>query len=612
MSDNEGMPVSVEPTEVEQPIPQRPERLGVLARRIGGCILGVGIAAAPIAVVEALDHASSDITIGQIEAEVSFTGNGTSSLQMGPLLKNAYINKGWHGIGATVEVTDTGNKSVTELLTARQISIYSALLNDPEAAMKSYKTVLLKEAATTALWFDAIPAVAGGLIVGLGAEVHRLRRRASGMDELSPKFMKTLWAGSVAGGLVLSTAAVYGVSRPDFVHSSPTANQRYTIERLNGTALEGAYTDNSDLKMVIERGVKKGKEYYERGQEQSDLYVANQMQQLSANRELIALPRLNERAVFLVADQHLNEAMARILNYSITVEQELSSGESPSALLGVGDYGYNMPPWLPEASYLRRIAGLSKLVDFYGVKGNHEGEYSVPVLEDGGLDFINNEVVTTDDGMSILGMDDPRTTEFLDGTTPSGQEGFDAERQVGQEAREIAEDQNPTVTLLHEAYAAMAFIGDGYDPKTFVQEGSRELTTWNEDGVPDVPTSAIAYAHWHRSDLFQPFRVMTNSDGTWSVLIELGTAGGAIGSPTAGEFSIPYEPPKQTASYPKLFIDKTSNLVTGIQIYRFYPDGTQDIGPRIDIGSIDGQPFQISQLNPSFNAKREGMARANR
>jgi hypothetical protein len=611
MSDHEGELTPVITAVVEQPIPERSERLSALARRVGGCILGAGIAVAPLAAIAALDHTTSQIEIGKVKAEVSFTGNGVSSVQSGPVLKNAYLDKSWHGVGATVEITDTGESSITDLFTPRQIGIYSALLNDPEQAMSAYKTVLLKNFAAEALLFDAIPALAIGTIAGLGAEVYRVRRRAAGKDALSSRAVKSAWIGGIASGLVASSALAYGISYPRFVDDSPAATQHYAIEQLNGTALEGAYTDNRDLELLIERGVQKGREYYERGKDQSDAYVAGVMNQLSANRVRIALPRADEYAAFLVSDQHDNEAMARILGYTITLEQELSGGRSPSLLLGGGDYGYNIPPWLPEASYLRRIAGLSKLVAFYGVAGNHEGEYSTPVLKEGGLQFIDDEVIATDEA-SILGMSDPRTTEFLDGTTPSGKEGLDAEQKTGQDAREIAEEEHPTFTLLHEAYAAIAFIGEGYDARTFINGGDGQYAMWREDGVPDVPTSIINYGHWHRSNKKRSFRVLSNSDGTWTVLLESGTAGGAIGSPTAGDYSIPYEPPKQTASFTKVFVNKTSQLVTGLQLYKFYPDGRVYMSQRINIGSVDGQPFKVNANNSSFDAKRKQLTKASR
>ncbi len=74
------------------------------------------------------------------------------------------------------------------------------------------------------------------------------------------------------------------------------------------------------------------------------------------------------------------------------------------------------------------------------------------------------------------------------------------------------------------------------------------------------------YGHWHRS--IDP-RVLWNSDGTWTLLMELDTSGGAIDTPTIGHFSTPWSRPQQEASFPVVFLDQESRLVTGYQVYRF-------------------------------------------
>jgi hypothetical protein len=126
------------------------------------------------------------------------------------------------------------------------------------------------------------------------------------------------------------------------------------------------------------------------------------------------------------------------------------------------------------------------------------------------------------------------------------------------------------------------------------QRGSN--TVFWDDGVRDLPTSAIFYGHWHRS--IEP-RVVWNSDGSWTLVMELNTSGGAIASPTLNHFSTPWSQPQQTAAFPVVFKDTDSGLVTGYQLYTFGTDGSVVVAPRVDIGTPDGQRAHPSQINPA-------------
>jgi hypothetical protein len=112
-------------------------------------------------------------------------------------------------------------------------------------------------------------------------------------------------------------------------------------------------------------------------------------------------------------------------------------------------------------------------------------------------------------------------------------------------------------------------------------EGRRDPTQPYADGVRDVPASAVLYGHWHRS--VEP-RVVWNSDGTWTLVMELNTSGGAIDTPTIGHFSTPWSPPQQEASFPVLFLEQETGLVRGYQVYRFQVDGTVSVEPRVEVG----------------------------
>ncbi len=69
--------------------------------------------------------------------------------------------------------------------------------------------------------------------------------------------------------------------------------------------------------------------------------------------------------------------------------------------------------------------------------------------------------------------------------------------------------------------------------------------------------------------------------------MELDTTGGAIDAPTINNFSTPWSRPQQEASFPVIFLDEETRLVTGYQIYSFATDGTVTVQPRVDVGAAE-------------------------
>jgi len=179
-------------------------------------------------------------------------------------------------------------------------------------------------------------------------------------------------------------------------------------------------------------------------------------------------------------------------------------------------------------------------------------------------------------GISLLGQGDPDRSELFGATQLRGDT---TEEDVGRLLYDKATKDRTDLLLVHEGYAAQAFIG--VDDMTSFLDGRRSPTTRYDDGVRDLPASAVFYGHWHRS--IAP-RVVWNSDGTWTLVMELDTSGGAVDSPTIGHFSTPWSRPQQEASFPVVFMDKASGLVTGYQLYRFEVDGQVVVEPRVDVG----------------------------
>lgn len=74
------------------------------------------------------------------------------------------------------------------------------------------------------------------------------------------------------------------------------------------------------------------------------------------------------------------------------------------------------------------------------------------------------------------------------------------------------------------------------------------LQTPRDDGIPDVPPGIVNVGHLHDA---MPPRIIWNTDTdqmTWTVVNQLGTAGGAEENPTFNRFSTPFSTPLKDLS----------------------------------------------------------------
>jgi hypothetical protein len=85
--------------------------------------------------------------------------------------------------------------------------------------------------------------------------------------------------------------------------------------------------------------------------------------------------------------------------------------------------------------------------------------------------------------------------------------------------------------------------------------------------------------------------VAGNSDGTWTVVMELGTAGGASPQLSLSHFSTPQTIPGKEASAAIMIVNNKSQLVTDIQAVTTSRSGEVRAGTRHRVGSPDGQPY---------------------
>jgi hypothetical protein len=163
--------------------------------------------------------------------------------------------------------------------------------------------------------------------------------------------------------------------------------------------------------------------------------------------------------------------------------------------------------------------------------------------------------------LSVLGDDDPEHN--LPFSVERVMDRPETEQQLGQRLVKTARGKEVDVLLVHQPAASV------------------EVMT-----TPDPPARLVVWGHFHSQD--GP-SVITHQDGSWTVGMQEGTAGG-VRQPTITSFSTPFSPPLISADIYFYFRDDATGLITGVQPVHFLPGATVVIDPRVDTGNLADLP----------------------
>jgi hypothetical protein len=168
-------------------------------------------------------------------------------------------------------------------------------------------------------------------------------------------------------------------------------------------------------------------------------------------------------------------------------------------------------------------------------------------------------------------------------TNPSGI----TEQELGQQLRGEVDDV-AQIVLLHQPDAAAGYLG--FEDLDSVRDLDSSLTVPREDGIPDQVPGIVDIGHLHETD--GPW-VLWNTDGdevTWTVVDQLGTAGGVENRPTFNRFSTPTSMPLKPLSARLQYVDTRSGLETGFATIVCSLSGRCTVSDRTDVGLPGGLP----------------------
>ncbi|GAA5156176.1 hypothetical protein GCM10023340_43310 [Nocardioides marinquilinus] len=559
------------------------------ARRLAVCVVLAGVVGLPLAFSWAVTHTTVETQVGTSPTTLTLSTQGASQVRLG-IAGTVYVPTaagpfGAVGMIATVDGPGdpgAGDGDLANYVRPEMLELYAGLFHDPQAAIDEYVGLVEAELRYQLLVAIAVVAGLGGLGLYALVEVLPVRWSREGRRDVARLGLAVVLVLSMTTGLAWVQLRGSAGGR------GPTSGG-YALSALDGTLAAGATTDSPVLRLLLGGAIDKAgvlvKRQEARDREYRDLAEAG----LTAQADAMTGPREGELAVMMQSDMHCNTTMIRLQRQVVSMLDRAYGGEDdedavPSLLAVSGDLTTNGTA--AEGTCIRDEADIAGRAPVVAIGGNHETDVSLDQMADAGMTVLDGEVDEVG-GVRVLGDTDPSRTELFGGSTLRGDESQDGQgERLRQEAEDAGDDQ-PDLVMVHEAYAAQAFLDvesvDDLltDPPPAPAEATTPVAD-GDDGVPDVPASAVFYGHWHRS---LPPRVVWNSDGTWTLVMELDTSGGAVDTPTITNFSTPWSRPQQEASFPVVFLDEDSRLVTGYQLYRFDTDGTVTVEPRVDVGA---------------------------
>lgn len=566
------------------------------------CGLAGAVAAAPWAASNAITDSEVEDK-GPIPTNISLAP-GSSKLDLGPA--GSLYNREFeaHGLGVDVELTDPpaflssiASGESGDLNLTSSIERLASFYGDPAAVQEGYTSAIKQEVMQQFWQRELYAGLALTAMFGLGALALGGRKEGG---EREPK--QKVAAAGLVGVVALAPSALGLANYYEWQDEQALPDKTYQINSFEGTKLEGSVASNPLLAGLVNRG----RYIY---QEQLDnMEQANQefLEQAYATIDRlidsgeIDIPESDETMILALSDMHANRDMIKVWNYF--VEQiNKKHGEGTIALVTMnGDSSYGS---VAAKDAIEAEAGIADGEETVSVNGNHGTHITDQQKLAAGMIVLKGESVTVD-GLEILGDDDPQVTVLksllgLSSDIPRYDKGL-TQQEAGRRLNQTAEATDPDMVMAHEGYMIGPVVGlENPSRQAFDKwfDAPRNLSGNRVDKVPDIAASLVTYGHWHRLSVpgHKLYRVVSNSDGTWSVVAEMGTAGGADSSLMLTSVSTPWTPPTETASGKLFTFNQQSGLVTGLQQIKFAPSGKADVDPAVHIGSPDGLPYPTEE-----------------
>lgn len=502
------------------------------------------LAAAPLAAVWGISHARVDDYLGPHRVNFASNFGGEVEVNLGPI-GNAYLESPVRPIGLTITVGGVGTTSgnLTSLFSEQTLVAYTSLYTEPKEALSGIVERLARDAVREGLKAEAF--------LLLGVAIWRLRRR------LVPHGITRRVTRRRAAAIYVTVIAV--VIGSILVGEKPK-HPRYAVAIADTGRFSSLTVDSVLLADVLDRGIKGVRLLSARQQDAVKNYVDSAAASLSTQLDDLPTPNSDETMILGFSDLHCNQAMTELIT-------RLVRATEPSVILSSGDDTVNGTA--AERGCIRREAAISDEVPFLVAPGNHDSDVTEAQMRSAGLTVLDGQVIKAA-GLSMLGDDDPeRNIPFSVDRVKDRPEN---EEQMAERLVNSARDKHTDVLMVHQPVAARVIMN-----------------------TPNPPAALVLWGHYHAES--GP-RVIVHEDGSWTVGMQEGTAGG-VREPTFTSFSTPFSPPLISGDVYFYFRDNATGLITAVQPVHFRPDAKAVIEDRIATGDL-------SKLPPETRTKLDG------
>ena len=544
------------------------------------CLLVAAVVAAPVAMERAIESVRFKDQLGTFPVEVGLCHDGRSTLDTGVLGKVFWDQTGAFGFGAYARATGPpeAGGSLASYVDPAFYQANVAFLRDPDTVVAAYSSEMRSSLRTQVLRQELVAALLGGTILYLVVPRRRLRGVprwqsavaafllvdvALGLSAFAAVRMFDAWDCSRATGDVFRAA---GMRNPTF--SSPQMSEVV-----------------SQVKPFIDRNIRRIDQEADRYESTAATSVATAVRQRAAG----LAPRDGETLVLAEADTQGSFVGAHVRKALYADLVEALGADAVSLRTIAGDVTSNGT--VAEASYVRDEADVAPDVPVAAVGGDHDSEKTWAQLAKAG--FLLPDLSTVEvAGLHVTGAND-REHKTLFGGSITNTSGI-SEDELGAKIREQVGDRT-SIVLMHQPAALSGYLGDGVLATLHARtETDVTRTVPRDDGIPDLPPGTVDVGHLHVAD--GPW-VVWNTDGdqvTWTVVDQLGTAGGVENAPTFSRFSTPFSPPLKPIMVRLQYVDVDSGLQTGYATVECDLDAACTISPRVDVGLPGGEPGKVS------------------
>ena len=542
-----------------------------------GCALAAAVIAAPLAAERAIERARFSDDLGTLPVEVTLTHNGHSELDTGLLGRIYWARTGSYGFGAHARLTGPpeAGGTLASYVDTKFLQTNTALINDPDVVVHAYSAKFVEALRDQLVLAELVAAIVGGAVLAAVIPWRRLRDVPT---------THVVVAGSLllVVGTAVSAAGAWRLFQ-DWPGSRPVSGD-HPMPGL--TRLSFGSPQTLEVAEQIQPFVAKN---VERTKERTDRYeVLTRRSFARSLREKVAALTPGEHETLVLAEADPQGSYVGVdVRTALYRELFKALGRDAVSLRTIaGDVTSNGT--VAEASYVEAESRVSGEVPTAAAAGDHDSTVTWKQLDDAGIKVP--DLGTKDVGGFRVSVANDREHKTLFGGLVTNTSGI-SEQELGARLRDEVDDDARFV-LLHQPDAVAGYLG--LDNLDAVRALTASRTAPVDDGIPDLPPGVVDFGHLHELD--GPW-VVWNTDGdqvTWTVVDQLGTAGGVENHPTFNRFSTPVSLPLKLLSMRLQYVDTRSGLMTGYATVTCDLQGRCSVSRRTDVGLPGGLPGRLT------------------